>query len=78
MKKIYVVTARKWGDNETHNYVVGVFLDMEVAKSVADSHCQYRGGKYSLVVEEGNEGEYNEDANHYVKEVYRAKGIGDK
>ena len=48
----YVVTAYKWGFNDTHSYILGVFSKKDKAIEVADSHRDYRGGKYSCVVDE--------------------------
>lgn len=42
----YVVTAHRWGDSETHNYIVGVFSTLSKAETAAAS-CEYeRGIKY--------------------------------
>lgn len=43
---IYVVEALRLGDREKHSYVVGVWDNLEDAKTEADAHAVYRGGKY--------------------------------
>jgi hypothetical protein len=45
--KVFVVTAYRWGSNENHSYVVGVYSTMERAKKAGDLEESYRGGKYS-------------------------------
>lgn len=49
-QKVYVVTAHRWGENETHNYVVGVTADPDEAEEWAyKEHCD-RGGKYECSI----------------------------
>lgn len=43
---VYVVTAYRFGDNELHSYVVGVFTSRDQAKFNADVEETWRGGKY--------------------------------
>lgn len=58
----YVITAYRWGQRNGHSYVVGATDDLETAKTLAENHVQYRGGKYGCEVceckfpdiEEGN------------------------
>jgi hypothetical protein len=47
---IYVVEALRFGDRERHSYVVGVYDTLEAAKTAADDHAEYRGGKYTCEV----------------------------
>jgi hypothetical protein len=49
---MYVVTAYRWGLRDCHSYVVGAYADFDVAKSMAERHVEYRGGKYGCEVEE--------------------------
>ena len=73
MKKLYIVTAYKNGDQESHSYPIGVFDNLDLAIVEAESHADFRGGKYGCVVDECQLNHYrNEDDNH-TKEVYRAK-----
>ena len=48
--KVYTVNARRWGDCESHNYIVGVYSKKYAAQKVADEHELYRGGKYSCEI----------------------------
>jgi hypothetical protein len=43
---VYVVTMYRWGDQESHSYVVGVFASKLQAEHVAYDEREYRGGKY--------------------------------
>lgn len=43
---IYIVTMQRWGDSESHNYVVGAYTDVLQAKEVGLAHRVWRGGKY--------------------------------
>ena len=45
-KIIYVVTMQRWGDSESHNYVVGAYTDALQAKEAGLAHRAWRGGKY--------------------------------
>lgn len=74
---MYVVTAYRWGDDESHSYLMGVFKKEGEAIKVANSHCNYRGGKYACVIEEVPLNHYSEDDHEHSKEVYRAKSIRD-
>lgn len=70
--KIYVLTAYRNGNCEEHSYTVGAHTDFNEAKETAEEHCDYRGGKYSVVVEEFRMNQIDHDEGG--KEVYRAKG----
>ena len=73
-KEIYIVTAYRWGKIENHSYNLGVFKNKEKAIRVADSHIEYRGGKYSCIVEECIINHFDETDEDYTKEIYIAKG----
>lgn len=47
---VYMVMARKWGSEQSHNYPVGVFEDKIKAVDAADIHYEYRGKKYTCYV----------------------------
>ena len=47
---VYVVTAHRWGEDETHNYIVGVWDTASEAIHFAERHEEYRGGKYGCRV----------------------------
>lgn len=42
----YVVTAHRWGDSETHNYIYGVFSTIAKAEKAAEECEEGRGVKY--------------------------------
>ena len=68
MEKIYVITAYKFGKRENHSYLVGVFSKKHKAIIEAEKHTDYRGGKYSCVIEECVVNEPNQ-----CKEIYKTK-----
>lgn len=70
---VYIVTAYRWGNNSDHSYPLGVFENKDQAIKCADSHAEYRGGKYGCVVDECILGHFNNDDDDYTKEVYNAK-----
>jgi hypothetical protein len=59
--KQYVVTAYRWAERSGHSYVIGCFKKKHKAKTVADEHVGYRGGKYSCEVVECDPDHYDED-----------------
>ena len=48
--EVYIVLARRFGNSETHAYVVGAFDNIDLANKHADSEESYRGGKYSCEI----------------------------
>lgn len=50
-KCVYVVLMKRWGDDEAHHYVMGVFTEQAEAKRVAEEEREWRGGKYEWVIE---------------------------
>ena len=75
--EIYIVTAYRWGDRSSHSYNLGVFKSKWKAMKCADSHCQYRGGKYACVVERCVPDQFDNDMDYYTEEIYRAKSLKD-
>ena len=76
MKKgdaVYIVTAYRRGERENHSYVVGCFLQGKQAKECADSHTEYRGGKYACAVEMVKFGVFNNDDDSYSETIYKTK-----
>ena len=63
---VYTVHACRWGDNETHSYIVGVYAKKHAALKAAETEEEYRAGKYECEVLEWamNEGRAG---NHDVK-----------
>lgn len=75
--EIYIVTAYRWGDRSEHSYNLGVFTKKHKAQKTADSHCEYRGGKYACVVDKCQLNHFENDADEYTIEIYRAKSLQD-
>ena len=76
MKKgtpIFVVEALRYGDRESHSYVVGVFKQLSSARKCANSQRDYRGGKYACIVNECKFDKYADEWDYYCEEVYRAE-----
>lgn len=73
--EMYIVTAYRWGDRGNHSYPLGVFKKKHKAISVADSHRDYRGGKYACIVDSCKLDTFDNDSENYTKEVYRAKSV---
>lgn len=71
--EIYIVTAYRNGNRSEHSYNLGVFNKKNKAQQVAESHCDYRGGKYSCVVEKCTPNHFENDDDHYTVEIYKAK-----
>lgn len=42
----YVATMYRWGNDENHSYVLGVFSSLENAKKAMKKEANQRGGKY--------------------------------
>ena len=62
MKKyIYTVRACRWGDRETHSYIVGVYSKKHAAQKAATEEENWRGGKYQCEVIEWELGSENSD-----------------
>jgi len=47
---VYTVHACRWGDTETHSYIVGVYAEKQAALNAAIMEEEYRGGKYECEV----------------------------
>jgi len=52
--KLYTVRACRWGDRETHSYMVGVYSKKAKAMKAAEIEEDYRGGKYECEIQEWN------------------------
>lgn len=48
--KVYTVRACRWGDKESHSYIVGVYTRKHKALDVAQKERDWRGGKYECEV----------------------------
>jgi hypothetical protein len=47
---VYIVTAYRFGDRESHSYVVGAFDNEEESLKQAKLEREWRGGKYECEV----------------------------
>lgn len=50
--KIYVVKMNRWGNQENHSYVLGVYTDIQKALNAANYEETERGGKYKAEINE--------------------------
>lgn len=73
--EVYVVIAYRWGQRENHSYTLGVFNQEDTAIKCADSHTEYRAGKYACVVEKCVMNEFQNDSDQYMTEIYRTKSL---
>lgn len=69
--KVYVINAYQHGNRNWHSYTLGVHSSFQESIEIAEEHCDYRGGKYAVCVEEFTMNEIDHDAE--IKEVHRAK-----
>ena len=76
-KDVFIVIAYRWGFNGDHSYTLGAFTEISDAIKCADSHAQYRGGKYACVVEKCILDKFDDEEDNYTEEVYRAKSNRD-
>lgn len=68
---IYVVEMLRWGDDETHHYIVGTFSDRKVAEEYGDANKSYRGGKYEYRVVECLLNEVDQEVVDYHKGIWK-------
>ena len=47
---VYITQMLRWGDLESHHYVVGVFSSMRLAEHAGEIEKAWRGGKYEFQV----------------------------
>jgi len=50
--QVFVCTMYRWGDRESHSYIVGVYTSIEHAKLAGACEASWRGGKYEYEVRE--------------------------
>lgn len=50
--KVYVVTMKRWGGEESHNYVIGVYEHRFIAEWDGQMEKQRRDNKYEAVITE--------------------------
>lgn len=66
---VYVTEMLRWGDDETHHYIVGVFDTREAAEEYGDAHKSFRGGKYEYRVVEGEMNYQDQEIVNYHKGI---------
>lgn len=52
MNIVYITEMLRWGDTESHHYIVGVYSSLKAAELAGQVEESWRGGKYSYVVNE--------------------------
>lgn len=77
-KNYYIVVTKKWGLEDTHSYIVGLFNNINKAIKCADSHKQYRGSKYKYQVEEVQMNIFDNNLDYYSKLIYTTDGNKNK
>jgi hypothetical protein len=65
--KIYVVEMLRWGDTESHHYIVGAFTTRDKAEDAGTSEEYWRGGKYEHRVVEVGLDEFCKEVLEYAK-----------
>ena len=65
--KVYIITMYRWGDRESHSYVLGVFTTKTKAENAAYEEQIYRGGNkyYPEVLEVPIDGIVHDDINGF-------------
>lgn len=51
---MFVVEMLRWGDRESHSYVIGIFSTKELAEDAGKAEQIWRADKYEYVVSEFN------------------------
>ena len=72
-KEIYVVIAYRWGDRANYSYTLGAFDTKDAAVKCAESHVNFRGGKYDCVVEKCILNQFENNWDNYTEEIHWAK-----
>lgn len=56
----YIVIAKRWSSEQSHNYIVDLCASIDTAVEVAENEMRERGGKYGVQVIA-----FREDSNEY-------------
>ena len=73
--KVYLVTAYRYGDKESHSYVIGIFDNKKNSIMAAKTEENWRGGKYDCEVLEWEMNVWKHSEN-ITKPLYKIiKGI---
>ena len=62
---MFVVEMLRWGDRESHSYVIGIFSTKELAESAGKAEQIWRDNKYEYAISEFNVDFYPEDKVEY-------------
>lgn len=68
----YVILARKWSSDQSHNYVVDFCNGIDTAKEIAENEMRERGGKYGMCVF-GKSNEVEIECVFEIKSPYKQK-----
>ena len=68
-QNVYVVTMQRWGDDESHNYVKGVFTKKAQAQKCGESERAYRGCKYEAKISELVLDEHDQETLDYMQKI---------
>jgi len=68
--KLYTVRACRWGDPETHSYIVGVYTTLSKATVASEVERNHRGGKYECEILEWTPDEGTEHQVYHPNVVY--------
>lgn len=49
---MYITEMLRWGNDETHHYIIGVFSSLKEAKYNGEVEKAWRGGKYEYRIVE--------------------------
>lgn len=52
--KLYTVEMLRWGDEESHHYIIGVYDNLVKAQDAGQTEKMYRGCKYEYRIVECN------------------------
>jgi hypothetical protein len=47
---IYIVEMMRWGENDTHHYILGAYTNYHKAKFIGNAEKSWRGGKYEYKI----------------------------
>lgn len=70
MTKLFVTEMLRWGDEESHHYIVGVYSTLATAKLAGEAEATWRGGKYEYRIVPCN---FNEIESKILKNYNKCK-----
>ena len=66
---MFVVEMLRWGDRESHSYIIGIFSTKDLAESAAKAEQIWRDNKYEYTISEFNVDLYPKDKVEYYKKL---------